>query len=143
MTGAKFYMRDALHLAQPCQSTGATRNSRKSSPLRATFTHMAALVSVSVARYQLTLQDHRHGASASRGVLVYVPAHADTTLYCLATGTYVMDVNNLPRVVTQPRPGVLIRDLFTASPTSSCCTTMPPQELAPIRQHHPPKLILS
>jgi len=31
------------------------------------------------------LQDHGHGASASRGVPVYAPAFADTKLHCLVT----------------------------------------------------------
>jgi len=48
--------------------------------------HWAALISVSVApsqtSLQLVLQDHGHGASESRGVSVYFPA---------ATGTHFTD----------------------------------------------------
>ena len=41
--------------------------------------HRAALISVSSAlRHQFTLPDHGYGASASRGVPVYVPSSAGT-----------------------------------------------------------------
>ena len=44
------------------------------------------MINVSVAlsqTLQLMLRDHGYGASASRGVPVYVPAFASTNLYCL------------------------------------------------------------
>jgi len=40
--------------------------------------HSAALISVSFALSQFSLQDHRYGASASPNVPVYVPAFAGT-----------------------------------------------------------------
>jgi len=46
--------------------------------------HRAALISISLpsARYRFTLPDHEYGASASRGVPVYVPAFAGTHCAC-------------------------------------------------------------
>jgi len=40
--------------------------------------HKVAVISISLARHQLTLPDHGYGATASRGVPVYASAFANT-----------------------------------------------------------------
>ena len=65
-------------------------------------------IPVASARHQLTLWDHRYGASALRGVLVIRPPTPPQLLPVpnfTAWWQGQMRVNNLPRVVTPPCPG--------------------------------------
>ena len=49
------------------------------------------------ARHQLKLQDHGHRTNMSHGVPVYIPACADSKLYCGAAGNWTNDLHSQGR----------------------------------------------
>jgi len=54
------------------------RKRQMQSPSQASWAHRVALISVSIARHQLMLQDHGYGASVLGGEPIHAPAFAGT-----------------------------------------------------------------
>ena len=54
-----------------------------------------ALISISVARHQLMLEDHGYDATVSRGVPLYASAFSSTKLYIILVGDRGTRVYNL------------------------------------------------